>query len=406
MKRAGKIFHRAMGWWMLALLFGTAGVVRADGSHFTFFLDESSLTSAGAYAPDGTLLRTLWSKVRYPAGTNAAVWDGLDDNSNAMPAGIYQIKLLLHNTEYVWDGALGNTSAERSGPTVHAAFLPMRDLAIAGTNAFYVTGYNEGKYDFCNFLTTDPQHVRMKWSADDQAANIFDRNWGWIATDGSRIYFACDRATDPNNRTNDVYPGFVVASNVGDNTAATFSQGVPIINGTNRVYPNGIYVGTQPGLSGLAAQQAGNLLAVAVAPDNLVFLLDKLTGTNVASFPVSSPGRMSFSPDGSLWVVSSNTVVCYTNIAANPAVAVTRTGFSKPLAVAVNPADANLVLVADGGASQQVKAFDGAGTPLWIYGQAGGYQANGVVVRTDKFWFDEAGGEDTFVCFAPDGSFW
>jgi flagellar hook assembly protein FlgD len=100
MKRAGKIFHGCLGGWMLAGLLFTmvaAGVVRAESSTFTFILDESCQTSAGVYASDGTLLLTLWSKVRYPAGTNVAVWDGLDDNSNAMPAGVYQIRLLEHN---------------------------------------------------------------------------------------------------------------------------------------------------------------------------------------------------------------------------------------------------------------------------------------------------------------------
>ena len=36
-------------------------------------------------------------------------------------------------------------------------------MAISGTNAFYVSGYDEGKYDFRNFLTTDPQHVKTAW---------------------------------------------------------------------------------------------------------------------------------------------------------------------------------------------------------------------------------------------------
>jgi len=33
----------------------------------------------------------------------------------------------------------------------------MHDMAIAGTAAFYVTGYDEGKYDFNAFSTPDPQ---------------------------------------------------------------------------------------------------------------------------------------------------------------------------------------------------------------------------------------------------------
>ncbi len=166
-------------WMALAGLLCAIGAAHAASSSFTFILDEPCKTSAGVFAPDGTLVRTLWSKVRYAAGTNSAVWDGLDDNSNAVSAGAYQIRVLQHNTEYVWDGAIGNTSAELSGPSVHTGFYPMRDMAISGTNAFYVSGYNEGMYDFRSVFTTDPQRIVLKWSPDNQPANIYDRNWSW-----------------------------------------------------------------------------------------------------------------------------------------------------------------------------------------------------------------------------------
>jgi hypothetical protein len=407
--------------WFLGLLLSwllcAGGAAQAASSTFTFTLDEPCKTSAGVFAPDGTLIRTLWSKVRYQAGTNSAVWNGLDDNSNAVAAGIYQIRLLEHNTEYVWDGAIGNTSAELSGPTVHTGFWPMRGMAISGTNAFYVSGYNEGKYDFRNFLTTDPQHVRMSWywiySASFNRVGSFpgdinDLNWLWAAADASRVYFACSGTPNPTNLSvPNKYAGCIVACNVSDKNPAYFSNGVQIVNnGANSPLPNGIYVGTQPGLSGLSVQQNGNLLAASVTPDNRVYLMDKVTGAAVASFSVSSPRRLSFSPDGRLWVISGNNVICYTNLGATPTVVLTIPNFSEPLDVAVNPTNANLILVADGGSSQQVKAFDGGGTSLWTYGLAGGYPTNGVAVATNKFWFFDGENDGTFLCYAPDGSFW
>lgn len=385
---------------------------------FSFVLDEPCKTSAGVFLPDGTLVRTLWSKVRYyAAGTNSAVWDGLDDNGNVMPPGPYQIRLLEHNTEYVWDGSIGNSSAALGGITVHQAFWPMRGMAITGTNAFYVTGYNEGKYDFCRFATTDPTRVLAKWTWVDDPnmhpesapSDTYDRNWLWAATDGNRVYFACSSGTNPTNGgTGDVYPGFIVACNVSDNSVASFTNGCPIPTGPgpNLTYPNGIYVGTQPGLDGLAVQQNGNLLAASVAADNLVYLFDKVSGAALTNFSVFWPRRLNFSPDGSLWVVSSNSVICFTNVGAGATAASTIAGFSEPLDVAVNPTNANLILVADGGASQQVKAFDLQGTPLWTYGQPGGYFSNGVAVTTNKFWFFDGQTDGTFLCFAPDGSFW
>lgn len=398
------------------------GVSHAQGISFSFTLDEPCKTSAGVFTTNGTLVRTLWSKVRYYApGTYSAVWDGLEDSfdgiSNKAPAGTYQIRLLQHNTEYVWDGAIGNSSAEVSGPTVHFGYWPIRDMAISGTNAFYVSAYDEGKYNFRNFLTTDPQHVRMAWywvatnnSVISKPGEYSDLNWRWVAADSNWVYFACSGTPNPANPSTNkyVYPGCIVACQVGDNSPAYFTNGVLITNnGPNSPLPNGIYVGTQTNLSGLTVQQNGNLLAVSVTLDNRVYLLDKRTGAASSSFYVNSPGRLNFSPDGTLWVISGNDVVCYTNVGSSPSAVLTIPSFSEPLDVAVNPANANLILVADGGDSQQVKAFDSTGAPLWTNGLAGGYPANGAAVATNKFWFfDGEGTDETFVCFAPDGTYW
>lgn len=408
----GRIFWAC--WIILACLGGVSGRADAQSTPFIFTLDEPCKTSAGVYTPNGNLVRTLWSKVPYAAaGTYSNVWDGRDDHGNTVPVGTYKIKVLQHNTKYVWEGAIGNTSDQISGPTVHKGFYPIQDISIAGTNAYYVSGYNEGGYDFRNFSTVDPQRVLISWGANGQPANSYDRDWKYTATDGHWVYFACNGGTDPNNTESNNYPGYVVANQVGVASpayTAYFSQGTSIVNGANdnMTYPNGIYVGKQPGLSGLAVQQNGNLLAASVAPDNAVYLLNKTSGAAVANFNVPFPGRLNFSPDGnSLWIVSSNhNVVCFTNINTTPALAVTIPNFSEPLDVAVCTTNANLVLVADGGSSQQIKAFDSSGAPLWTYGQPGGYPGNGVAVTTNKFWFFDGESDGSFLSFAPDGSFW
>ncbi len=450
--KTSKAWPRRWRLWLFLLWLSCAcNIVWATTTTFTFTLDEPCKTSAGVFKPDGTLIRTLWSKVRFQAGTNSAVWDGLDDETNAAPEGIYEIRLLQHNTEYVWDGAIGNTSAELSGPTVHHGFWPIRDIAISGTNAFYVSGYNEGGYDFRSFVTTEPQRVKASWfwvfnedtnkSAYSIPGTVYDLNWLWTVSDSNRVYFACSATTDPydlrftTNRNNRA--GCIVSCDVSDNGQADFTNGIKInlqfvntyltTNFTTNVIGNvtnidantvtnpyyvrlkrGIYAGTQPGLSGLGVQQNGNLLAASVAPDNRVYLKDKITGAELNDFFVSVPKGLSFSSDGSLWVISSNlhSVICYTNLSISPAVAVTISNLVKPLAVAVNPNNPNLILVADGGSSQQVKAFDSTGNSVWTYGEAGGYQTNGVAVTPNKFWFFDGENEGTFLSFAPDGSFW
>ncbi len=382
---------------------------------FTFYLDEPCKTSAGVFQNNGALVRTLWSKVPYYApGTYSGVWDGLDDYSNALSAGTYQIKVLQHNTAYVWDGVIGNSSTASSGPTVHRGFYTIQDMALTGTNGFYVSGYNEGKYAFRCFATNNPQTVANSWFWDinqfhqlTSAPGLADRSWLYSATDGNWVYFACQSCFDPANQAEYGYPGCVVACAVSNCGTVSFTAGTVITNGNGDAFPNGIYVGTQPGISGLAVQQSGNLLAVSVAPDNKVYLSGKNSGSPVGTLSVTSPGRLSFSPDGTLWVISgNNTILHYTNLTSSPKVSLTLSSCSEPLAVAVSPTNANLILVADGGSSQQVKAFNSAGTLLWTYGLPGGYPANGVAVATNKFWFSYEGVDQTFLSIAPDGSFW
>jgi hypothetical protein len=376
---------------------------------FSFALDEPCKTSAGVYLPDGTLVRTLWSKVRYyAAGVYSSNWDGLDDNGNTVAPGAYEIRLLEHNTEYVWDGAIGNTSANMFGPAVHSAFQTMHDMSISGTNAFYATGYNEGKYDFASFSTSDPQTVLAKWSDNVWTSDIYDRNWSFVCSDSNWVYFAAPISMNPTNSVTCNYRGFVIATQIGANPQTnTFTAGVAITN-NNYYYLNGVYVGAQPGLSGISVELNSNLLAVSVAPDNEVYLLDKRSGAQLGGFQVTNPGKLSFAPDGSLWVISGTNIAHFTGLTSTPAEVLTIPGFCEPLAIAVCPTNANLILVADGGASQQIKAFDSSGNALWTYGLTGGYQANGPQVTTNKFWFlcDLESADGTFLCFAPDASFW
>lgn len=385
---------------------------------FNFTLDGGYTTSAGAYKPDGTLVKTLWRKVYYPAGTHSFTWNGTDDTGTAVPAGSYEFRVIAHNIRYVWDGAISNTSQAQSGPSVHACFYPIHDISISGQNAFYVTGYNEAHFAFARFNTQNPQVVTKQWRwvlntqfnrIENQPATVHDRSWSYTATDGTWAYFAAPVGTDPNTRAN-TYSGFVTASLVSDSSQAYFTNGVQIPEGPSNFppIPNGIYAGSQPGLSGLAVQATGNLLAVAVAPDNKVYFFDKRSGAASGSLTVTAPGRIEFAPNGDLWVTTGTNVVRYTLTGSTNVwtVATTITGFSKPLDIGVHPSNNNIVIVADGGTSQQVKAYNSTGGSLWTYGTAGGYALNGGAAANNKFWFSDGSKEDTFVSVAPDGSFW
>ena len=128
---------------------------------------------------------------------------------------------------------------------------------------------------------------------------------------------------------------------------------------------------------------------------------------------------MSFSASGKLWLITGNEARKFENQGSASAPNFTQTstisGFSSALAISASPLTEDLILVADGGSAQQVKAFNSSGQSLWTYGQAGGYATNGPNVTDDKLFFrnfdplsEEGmyGVESAFLGFQEDGSFW
>ena len=101
-------------------------------------------TSAGVFTPQGRLVRTLWSNVEKAAGKHVATWDGTDDDGSLATAGSYQVKVLSSKFVYTWEGVVGNTSREKTGPTVHHPLMVPQGMAVAGKTAYFTTGYNEG----------------------------------------------------------------------------------------------------------------------------------------------------------------------------------------------------------------------------------------------------------------------
>ena len=97
---------------------------------------------------------------------------------------------------------------------------------------------------------------------------------------------------------------------------------------------------------------------------------------------------------------------------------VTITGLQSALAIAVSPSGSR-VLVADGGSSQQIKAFvasTGAVDTSWAVrgtlGDAGGY-ANGAAISNTRYLFlcncgfEQGVGVGCYIAYVPaDGSFW
>jgi PA14 domain/Secretion system C-terminal sorting domain/PKD domain len=365
---------------------------------FTFSLPTSARTSAGVFLKDGTLVKTLWSGVNYSSGTHTAIWDGTDDQGNITAANSYDIRVLSNNVTYTWEGVIGNTSVSNSGNTVLHAFQNMWAMAISGSTAYYATNYNENTTATYKLNNSSVQSkTAIDVTGGPGAVNL-------IATDNTNVYWA--GADGFNSATT-----FVYATRTSDDQQVSFSSGKSV-NLTYRGSPlqNCIDVGTNANatVTGLAVQKTGNFLFVAHQSLNQLNVFNKITGALIKSVSINAPTSLAIDGNDNLWIASGNSVIKYGVNADGSlkAAAITLSGFAAPLAIAVSP-DNNTVVIADGGNSQQLKAFSNSnGAASWTYGQAGGY-ATDATVTNDKFYFlDLYGVNRSFLTFAPDGTFW
>ncbi len=103
-----------------------------------------------------------------------------------------------------------------------------------------------------------------------------------------------------------------------------------------------------------------------------------------------------------LWVISGTNVTKH-KVNTDGSISsplLTISNLQIPTAIAISP-DNNTVVIVDGGACQQIKAFNTTtGNSSWVFGQYGGY-ASDPTVTNDKFDF-----YGSYLAFQADGSFW
>ena len=402
----------------LAAVFLILGTQRAAGGviNFNFTVDEPCFITAGAYDASGKLVNTIWRKVRYQPGTYGDSWGGTNDSGVAVSAGTYEIRLLQNKVRYVWDGVIGNSSADGWGPTVHRGHYTMLSMAINGNNAFYCNGYNEGDRLFFKFDTADPQRVTFNFSwrlwqgfVQNTGANLQDQTWQWVATDGTRVYFACPAGFNTSSGINDG-AGWVLSFQVSDTKPTPGWGTTRQADSLPTYWVNALAVGTQPGISGMAVQSNGDALAVSVAAEGKVYIINKITGQAIRQFLITNPQGLAFAPNKDLWVITDGgaAVRRYLNPEFNNlSLQASITGLSDALAVGVHPTDNNNVVVVDGGAKQQILGYNSSAQQQWTYGLLGGQPANGPTVTSNVFWFQTRNaGPSSFVTFQSDGSFW
>lgn len=384
---------------------------------FSFSLSSPATTSAGVFKLDGTLIKTLWSGVKYSTGSHQATWDGTFDNDSLVANGSYEVRVTSNNIEAEW-GTIGNTSSASSGPTVHHSANVITSMVFANNYWYYSVGYNEGSAGHFKFDQSKSQ-VKIDFLPGYGQNTLFE------ATDGVRLYHAGTGFELEGNVL--LAKQFVFATNVSDDKQVNFEYGVkkPVVYG--RTYPSAIDVTSttiftadpsnssipECSIGGMAVQKNGHYLFVSYYDVSKIHVLDKTTGALVQTITsFTAPKSLTIDADDNLWVTSeTNTVSRHTvnNDGTLSSSTLTLSGIMAPLATAVSP-DGSKIAVADGSVKQQIRFFSTAdgveGTPL---GQEGGY-ATDPTVTNDKFMFKNTKElfreEKTFISFAPDGSFW
>ncbi|WEK37998.1 MAG: PA14 domain-containing protein [Candidatus Pseudobacter hemicellulosilyticus] len=368
---------------------------------FSFTLAQSRITSAGVYTADSVLVRTLWSNVRYPAGTHTGVWDGTTDEAQLAGNGTYYIKVISSNASYTWEGTIGNTSDADTGITVQRGLKAMNAMIILGNYAYYTKAYSEtSPSQYKMHVDTPGRRIRIQPTGTSDQATEF------IATDGVNVYWA-----GPDGR--DTLQSFVFVTAVSNNADVLFPAGVALKMKVGRTYPSTLDTSkiTNASITGLAVQVTGSFFLTARSGQNRVRVLSKTTGGLVNTFTLTNPGVMIADSSNNIWITHTASGVrkveqfSVDNAGNLSSTGISFTGATDPMAISLVPGGQTLV-VADAG-NHQLKAFSTAtGAAEWSYGLAGGY-ANGPDVSNDKFyWRDARGKVGAFIAFEADSSFW
>jgi hypothetical protein len=370
---------------------------------FTFTLSTAATTSAGVYKTDSTLVRTLWSTVKYSAGSHTAYWDGKDDYGVAItsPSANYIIKVVSNNVNYTWQGIIGNTSDSLTGSSKHRGYYRcMSGLAFASNGyGYYCKGYSEGHSSIAKFAVSQPQSKTTIFPG-----HTLTLNTDFVATDNTNVYWAGLDAYSTNNT-------MVHATKVSNDAEVNFTNGVSYNNTYGKTYASVISKLNQANsiITGLAVQKTGSKLFVSRAKLNQLQVLDKTTGALLQTLTYTNPKTLAVDGSDNLWMVSgTNTVAKYTVNTDGTLTAATLTlsGLLDPLAVQVSY-DGTTIAIADGSTSQQVKFFNNTtGALTKTMGTAGGY-ATDATVTNNKFYFnDVTGNKMCCIAFQPDNSFW
>ncbi|CAN5697765.1 hypothetical protein BH10BAC3_BH10BAC3_03810 [soil metagenome] len=370
---------------------------------FSFTLPRAATVSAGVYNGD-VLVRTLFNNKQYAAGTHSESMAALDDEMNSINStdGL-TVKVLSNNVKYEWEGVIGNTSAEKSGMSIHRGFMPVYYLIVNEGKAYYSKYYSEGT-PAQNMFELKNIQVKKRLFPDEPRG--VGQATAAIATDGKYVYWGGSDPFGGKTKGNIKFANYVFATKVSDDAEVDFTRGNSYKNGIGRTYKSALDLTTDSAskITGLAVQKRGDFLFVSHGYN--LHILNKNSGEllKIITMPSSA---LAVDMKDNLWIATAQYVKKYSvGSDGNISPLLSLPIFVQPIAVAVTPDD-NTVVVSDAGSSQQLKAFSNiSGKSVWTFGQEGGYYKSAAVTN-DKFYFsDSRMNYGTSLSFEKDGSFW
>jgi hypothetical protein len=329
------------------------------------------LTSAGVYDGAGLLVRTLWTMQPQAAGRHTVEWDGLDDFTNAAPAGEYYYKVIVNGSTYTNVGAIGQ-NYEIPNDKGH---VPSHMASVAADRAgavYTANGWDEAGADFKKW----DQNGKSVYDAQYQMRNGNPNGAPYaIAVDEEFIYCAMEGwASKPWNNKQQIQR-FRISTGKKVNFTNTNAPGVAP-PGHIQIYewPQNLIPTNTPEAELRrmkyplrALTIGGETIYCADYLGNRVLKFHKVTGEAQGEFPVKQPQAVVVTTNGRVLVGHEHSKVTAFSATGVPE-AVLVSGLSEVEALALAP-DGRLY-VADGGAGQ-VKIFDVTKHPARLTGTLG-----------------------------------
>ena len=302
--------------------------------------------------------RILLAQAQREAGDHQEIWDGLDDQGKPLPAGQYDVQMLVHdpikaqwrfsahnsgNPPWATDDGTGGWGGDHGTPTTVAA-LPDGMLL-----AWKVSEYGWG------IIRTDLQGQKL-WGSKHNAR--------FLATDGARFFAAGGHGFHIGE---DVVRLFALA----DGRPLNFGNGQPVLQlQQSESQDNHGQAAENVAVTGLAYREGR--VYVSYASLNKIAVFDADSGELLQSLAVPSPHDLVALADQKLLVISDNKLV---SVQQDKIRVFADQQLDQPTGIAAD--DKGLIYVANQGQAQAVRVFNAQGQFLRTVGKIGGRPAKG-----------------------------